>query len=75
MEQRLVAAGVDPAGGGLLAHAVVGGPATVRAGLEAFFARHAPDEVMVTSQIYDHALRVRSYALLADVRDALSKAA
>jgi luciferase family oxidoreductase group 1 len=60
---------------GPLASAVVGGAETVRQGLDAFIARHQPDEVIVTSQIYDHAARVRSYEILADVRDGMARAA
>jgi len=57
---------------GPLASAVVGAPQTVRQGLEAFIARHRPDEVIVTSQIWDHAARVRSYEILAEVRDGMA---
>jgi hypothetical protein len=39
----------------------------VRRGLEAFVARTGADELMVTSQIHDHAARLRSYQLTADV--------
>jgi luciferase family oxidoreductase group 1 len=60
----------EPIRQGPLASAVVGGPETIRQGLEAFIARHRPDEVIVTSQIYEHAARVRSYEILAQVRDA-----
>jgi len=49
----------------VLAVAQVGAPGTVKAGLEAFIARHQPDELMVTGQIYDHKARKRSYELLA----------
>jgi len=45
----------------------VGGPDTVAAGLRAFAARTGADELMITTQIYDHDARLRSYALLADV--------
>src|SRR5262249_42887920 len=45
----------------MLSVAVVGSAATVREELSAFIARHAPDEVMVTTQIHDHAKRIRSY--------------
>jgi luciferase family oxidoreductase group 1 len=61
------AGGPDPFLQGVLSEAVVGSPTTVREGLSAFIARHRPDEVIVTSQIYDHASRVRSYEILADV--------
>ncbi|HEY5084326.1 MAG TPA: hypothetical protein VII48_07395, partial [Rhizomicrobium sp.] len=51
--------------GGVLAVAQVGAPQTVKAGLEAFIARHQPDELMVAAQVYDHDARKRSYELLA----------
>ena len=60
---------------GALSKAVVGGPDTVRAGIEAFVARHRPDEIIVTAQIYDQAKRIRSLEIAAGVRDALSPAA
>jgi luciferase family oxidoreductase group 1 len=43
----------------------VGSPSTVRGLLETFIARTGADELMVTCNIHDHALRKRSYALLA----------
>lgn len=48
-----------------LSCAIVGGPETVRKGLEAFVARTGADELMVTAQIWDHAARLRSYEILA----------
>jgi luciferase family oxidoreductase group 1 len=68
-------ADAEPIRHGPLASAVVGGPETVRQGLEAFIARHRPDEVIVTSQIFEHAKRVRSYEILADVRRGMAQAA
>ncbi len=72
-------ADLDPAARAMLAQAlscsVVGSPETVRRGLEAFIARTGADELMVTSQIFDHAARVRSYEILADVHRQLSQAA
>ena len=50
----------------VLALAVVGGPRTVRAGLSAFAERHGADELILTSQIFDHAKRVRSYEVAAE---------
>jgi luciferase family oxidoreductase group 1 len=47
--------------------ALVGGPATVKAGLERFIAQTQVDEVIVTANIYDQAARLRSYEILADV--------
>jgi luciferase family oxidoreductase group 1 len=49
----------------MLAYSVVGSLATVRRGLEAIVARTGADELMLASQIYDHAARLRSYELAA----------
>ena len=48
-----------------LTWSMVGAPDTVRRGLEAFVARTGADELMITSQIHDHAARRRSYELTA----------
>ncbi|MBU1378174.1 MAG: LLM class flavin-dependent oxidoreductase [Alphaproteobacteria bacterium] len=61
--------------GSPLSKAVVGGPETVRAGLEQFVSRHRPDEIIVTAQIFDQAKRIRSLELVAQARDALALAA
>ena len=45
---------------------VVGSPETIRQGLEAFVERTGADELMVVSQIYDHAARLRSYEIAAE---------
>jgi luciferase family oxidoreductase group 1 len=50
-----------------LACSVVGSPETVRRGVAAFARRTGADELMVTGQIFDHAARLRSYEILADV--------
>lgn len=50
-----------------LSCAIVGSPETVRRGLEAFIARTGADELMVTSQVFDHEARKRSYQILAEV--------
>jgi len=55
--------GVDRA----LACAVVGAPATVAQGIEAFVTRHRPDELMLTANVFDHAARLRSFELAAGV--------
>jgi luciferase family oxidoreductase group 1 len=44
-----------------LACAVVGDEATVRAGLAEFVARHRPDELLLTANIFDHAARLASF--------------
>jgi len=58
--------------GEALSCAFVGSPQTVRRGVEGFLARTQADEIIVSGQIHDHAARLRSYALLAEVRDQLS---
>jgi luciferase family oxidoreductase group 1 len=50
-----------------LACSAVGSPDTVRRGVAAFIARTGADELIVTSQIYEHAARVRSYEILAEI--------
>ncbi len=49
-----------------LACRAVGAPATVRAAMQAFVARHRPDELILTSNIFDHAKRVRCFELTMD---------
>ncbi len=58
-----------------LSCAVVGSPETVKQGVEAFIARTGADELMVTAQVFDHAARVRSFEMLADIHRGMSKAA
>ncbi|MCX6951072.1 MAG: LLM class flavin-dependent oxidoreductase [Verrucomicrobia bacterium] len=62
-------AGVEHA----FAEAVVGSPATVQRGIEAFLKRTRVDELMVTAAIFDHAARVRSFEIVAQVRDIVNK--
>lgn len=52
-----------------LACAVVGSPETVKEGIEAFVARHRPDELMVTANVFDHEARCRSFAIAAEARE------
>ncbi|WP_202844421.1 LLM class flavin-dependent oxidoreductase [Luteimonas saliphila] len=49
-----------------LACAVVGDAADVREGIAQFVARHRPDELMLTANIFDHAARRHSFSLAAD---------
>ena len=51
---------------GVLSRAVVGGPDTVRAGLTRFAETHGADELIVTTQVFDHDKRVRSFEILAE---------
>ena len=63
-------AGLDPAARGMidtaLACSAVGSAETVKARIDAFIGRTGADELMVTSQIWDHAARVRSIEILAE---------
>ena len=52
----------------MLACSFVGSPATVSAGLQTFAESTGVDELMIASTIYDHAARLRSYELLADIK-------
>ena len=47
------------------------GDATVKAKVEQVLALTGADELMAASQIHDHAARLRSYEILAEVRDSL----
>jgi luciferase family oxidoreductase group 1 len=55
----------------MLTYAFVGARDTVRAGLEAFIAHTGADELMVASAIYDHGARLRSYEILAEIKNTL----
>ena len=46
-----------------LACTVLGDAAQVGEGLAAFAARHRPDEMMITANVFDHAARLRSFEL------------
>ncbi len=62
---------IDPYGRAMLddalACAVVGGPDTIRRGLEEFVNRTGADELMVTANIFDHDKRKRSFEILREV--------
>ena len=55
----------------VLACTAIGSPNAVREKMGAFIARTGADELMITSQMYDHQRRRRSYELTAGVRAAL----
>ncbi|HEY9427315.1 MAG TPA: LLM class flavin-dependent oxidoreductase [Gemmatimonadaceae bacterium] len=54
-----------------LAASIVGGPDEVREGVARFAERTGADELIVSSPIYDHDARLRSFTLLMQARDAL----
>ena len=56
----------------ILKETVIGSADTVRAGLAAFIARTAAEELIVSSAIYDHRARLRSYEMTAEVRATLA---
>jgi len=66
MESRL-----DPSAKAMLDQAlscsIVGSPETVGEGLAAFIGRTGADELMVTAQIFDHQVRLRSFEITAAV--------
>ncbi len=52
---------------GMLECSFAGSPGTIRRDLAAFGERTRVDEIIVSSMIYDHAARLRSYELVAEV--------
>ena len=55
----------------VLACSAIGAAGTVRQALTAFIERTKPDELMMTSQIFNHPARLRSYEIAADIRKTL----
>ncbi|OOG45919.1 LLM class flavin-dependent oxidoreductase [Rhodanobacter sp. C01] len=55
-----------------LACAVVGAANTVQDGIEAFIARHRPDELLITANVFEHAARRYSFEIAATVRERLA---
>jgi luciferase family oxidoreductase group 1 len=53
-----------------LSCSAIGAPGTVRRALEAFVTRTGADELMITSQIFDHKARLRSYEITAGLQGA-----
>jgi luciferase family oxidoreductase group 1 len=56
----------------VLSCSAIGSPTTVTRQLQAFIARTGADELMITSQIFDHAQRLRSYEITADIHQAMT---
>ena len=57
----------------MLACSFVGSPESVQRGIARFVAATGADELMVTSQIFDHAARLRSYEITAQVRERVGR--
>lgn len=51
---------------GALSASGIGSPDTVRAAIRAFVERTGADELMITSQVYDHQARLRSFEIAAE---------
>lgn len=51
----------------MLAIAFIGGPTKLKAQLTSFLAQTKIDEIMVTSHIYDHQAKLKSYEIFADI--------
>jgi luciferase family oxidoreductase group 1 len=60
-------AGVEQA----LACAVLGDADGVCRGIGEFVERHRPDELLITANVFDHAARLRSYAIAAQAREGM----
>jgi luciferase family oxidoreductase group 1 len=56
----------------VLSCSAIGDAAEVKAAIEAFVERTGADELMITSQIYDHRARLRSYEIVAEAMGASS---
>jgi luciferase family oxidoreductase group 1 len=54
----------------VLSCSAIGAPETVAQRLKEFIARTSADELMITSQIFDHAARLRSYEITAEIQRA-----
>lgn len=65
---------LGPQGNFVLEHALscsaIGAPDTVATQLKAFIAHTGADELMITSNMYEHAARLRSYEITATLHDA-----
>jgi luciferase family oxidoreductase group 1 len=57
----------------VLACSAIGSPETVRRELATFIERTRPDELIIASQIFDHAAHLRSLEITAEARGALAK--
>jgi luciferase family oxidoreductase group 1 len=56
-----------------LSVSAVGSPESVRRGIETVIEATQPDEFIVTGQIHDHTARVRSFEIVAAVREAIAR--
>ena len=50
----------------MLARSIVGSPDTIRSGMDALITETGADELMIVSDVYDHATRLRSFERIAN---------
>lgn len=55
----------------VLSCSAIGGEETVKAEIEAFIAKTEADELMITSQIFEHSARIKSYEITANIYKSL----
>lgn len=55
----------------MMRYSLVGSPDTIRRGVEDLLKETAADEIIATAQIYDHAARLRSFEIFAEVMKSL----
>ena len=60
---------------GMLHRSIIGSQETVRAGIAALVAETKADELMIVSDVYDHAKRLKSYEMIAEAASELTDAA
>jgi alkanesulfonate monooxygenase SsuD/methylene tetrahydromethanopterin reductase-like flavin-dependent oxidoreductase (luciferase family) len=58
----------------VLSCAAIGSRDTVKTQLAAFIEQTGADELMITSQIYDHSARLRSYEITAEIHNVIKGA-
>jgi alkanesulfonate monooxygenase SsuD/methylene tetrahydromethanopterin reductase-like flavin-dependent oxidoreductase (luciferase family) len=51
----------------MLRYAFIGSAATVKAQLDSFLQATGVDELMITTHVFDHAARLRSYEIVSDI--------
>jgi len=51
----------------MLKYSIVGSPETVRRDMESFVALTKADELMIVCSLHDHAARLRSYEIVAEI--------
>jgi luciferase family oxidoreductase group 1 len=56
-----------------MTYSIVGAPETVRRDLEAFIHLTGADELIINTHVYDHAARLRSFEIVAGLRDRLEQ--